>query len=92
MSHLQPYLELIKQSRLLAANLKDATLVHFTGNADAGNKIARCAAGGETRRVGEGGGGRWDAAAAGGKALAAARRSSRTRTRRALYPPPPPAP
>ena len=39
--HLAPYVALVKQSRLLAANLKEATLVHYTGNTHAGNKVAR---------------------------------------------------
>jgi hypothetical protein len=41
LARLAPYLSLVKQSRLLAPALKEMTLTIYTGNANAGNKVAR---------------------------------------------------
>jgi hypothetical protein len=41
MGRLKAYLELVRQSRLLAPNLKEMTLRVFTGNAHRGNAVAR---------------------------------------------------
>ena len=41
MGRLKSYVELVRQSRLLAPNLKEMTLRVFTGNAHRGNAVAR---------------------------------------------------
>ena len=41
MGRLRGYVELVRQSRLLAPNLKEMTLRVFTGNAHRGNAVAR---------------------------------------------------
>ena len=39
--HLQPYVDMVTKSRLLAPNLKTLTLSFFAGRANAGNDVAR---------------------------------------------------
>jgi|APCry1669189534_1035231.scaffolds.fasta_scaffold211905_1 hypothetical protein len=41
MGHFDKYLEMLRKSRVIAPNLKVATLKYYTGNVHKGNAIAR---------------------------------------------------
>ena len=39
---MQKFLEMVRQSKLLAPNLKEMTIKYYTGNQHKGNSVARC--------------------------------------------------